>query len=52
MIGFRAAYVSGELVLDPTEIVDADWYRRDALPTDPAGHLDRPQADRRVDRRG
>ena len=37
MIGFRARYVSGELELDPTEIVDAGWYRRDALPTIPPG---------------
>jgi NAD+ diphosphatase len=31
MIGFRARYASGELVLDPTEIVDARWCRRDGL---------------------
>jgi NAD+ diphosphatase len=37
MIGFRARYVSGELVLDPTEIADAGWYRRDELPTIPPG---------------
>ncbi len=37
MIGFRARYVSGELELDPTEIADAGWYRRDALPTIPPG---------------
>jgi NAD+ diphosphatase len=37
MIGFRARYVSGELVLDPTEIADAGWYRRDALPMVPPG---------------
>jgi NAD+ diphosphatase len=37
MIGFRARYVSGELELDPTEILDAGWYRRDALPNIPPG---------------
>ena len=51
MIGFRAEWQSGEIVFDPTEIVDAQWYRRDALPNIPPRHLDRPQADRRVARR-
>jgi NAD+ diphosphatase len=37
MIGFRADYVSGELVLDEAEIADAGWYRRDALPSIPPG---------------
>ncbi len=37
MIGFRARHVAGELALDPTEIVDAGWYRRDALPAIPPG---------------
>lgn len=32
MIGFRARYQSGDLVLDATEIAEADWYRRDELP--------------------
>ena len=35
MVGFRARYVSGHLVLDPTEIVDAAWHRRDDLPLIP-----------------
>lgn len=35
MLGFRATYVSGDIVCDPTEIVDANWYRPDALPTIP-----------------
>ena len=39
---------SGEIVIDPTEIVDAQWYRRDDMPADPAPHLDRPQTDRRL----
>jgi NAD+ diphosphatase len=35
MIGFRARYVAGELALDPSEIADAGWYRRDELPMIP-----------------
>ncbi|HUG00173.1 MAG TPA: NAD(+) diphosphatase [Ilumatobacter sp.] len=35
MVGFRAAHVSGDISVDPTEIVDADWYRRDSLPNIP-----------------
>ena len=35
MIGFRAEYAGGDIVCDPTEIVDAQWYRRDALPNIP-----------------
>jgi NAD+ diphosphatase len=37
MIGFRAEYDSGDLVLDETEIADANWYRRDELPMIPPG---------------
>ncbi len=37
MIGFRARYVGGDLVLDETEIADAAWYRRDDLPQIPPG---------------
>ena len=37
MCGFRARYESGELELDPTEIADANWYRRDAMPSIPPG---------------
>ncbi len=32
MIGFTARYVSGDIVCDPAEIVDAQWFRRDDLP--------------------
>jgi NAD+ diphosphatase len=32
MIGFHARYESGELRPDGIEIVEADWFRRDALP--------------------
>jgi NAD+ diphosphatase len=37
MIGFRAEYESGDLVLDETEIADANWYRRDEIPMIPPG---------------
>ena len=35
MIGFTAEWVSGDIVCDPTEILDAQWYTRDALPSIP-----------------
>ena len=37
MIGFRAEYQSGDIVLEQSEIVDANWYRRDDLPPIPPG---------------
>jgi NAD+ diphosphatase len=37
MVGFRADWESGDIVCDPTEIVDAGWYRKDDLPTVPPG---------------
>jgi len=37
MIGFRAEYQSGDLLLQQSEIVDANWYRRDDLPPIPPG---------------
>jgi NAD+ diphosphatase len=37
MVGFRADHESGDIVCDPTEIVDAGWYRKDELPTIPPG---------------
>ena len=37
MLGFRAEWESGELALDPSEIVDAAWYRADELPMIPPG---------------
>ena len=37
MIGFRADYIEGDLVLQESEIVDANWYRKDDLPTIPPG---------------
>jgi NAD+ diphosphatase len=35
MIGFRAEWESGEIVCDPAEISDAQWFTRDALPMVP-----------------
>ena len=35
MLGFQARWLSGEIVCDPTEIMDAQWYRRDQLPSIP-----------------
>jgi NAD+ diphosphatase len=37
MCGFRARYESGDIVCDPTEIADAQWYTRDAMPNIPPG---------------
>ena len=35
MIGFTAEWASGDIVCDPSEILDAQWYRKDALPSIP-----------------
>ena len=35
MVGFTAEWQSGEIDIDPAEIVDARWFRRDELPTIP-----------------
>lgn len=37
MIGFRARYETGDLVLQESEIADAAWFRRDTLPGLPNG---------------
>jgi NAD+ diphosphatase len=37
MIGFRAEWVAGDIQCDPTEIAEANWYRRDDLPPIPPG---------------
>jgi NAD+ diphosphatase len=37
MIGFRAEWAAGDIVIDPSEIADAGWYRRDDLPMIPPG---------------
>lgn len=35
MVGFRANYVGGDIVCEEAEILDANWYRKDALPMVP-----------------
>ncbi len=35
MIGFTARWASGDIRCEPTEIVEAGWFRRDALPPVP-----------------
>jgi len=35
MLGFRARWVSGDIVCDTTEIMDANWYKRDEIPMIP-----------------
>ena len=35
MIGFFARWVEGDIVIDPAEILEAAWFRRDALPAIP-----------------
>jgi len=35
MVGFTAKWQSGEIEIDPTEIVDAQWFRRDEVPEIP-----------------
>jgi NAD+ diphosphatase len=37
MLGFRAEYAGGEIECDPSEILDAGWYRKDTLPPIPPG---------------
>jgi len=37
MLGFRADWRSGDIVCDPSEIMEANWYRKDALPNVPPG---------------
>ncbi|MFN0088648.1 MAG: NAD(+) diphosphatase [Acidimicrobiales bacterium] len=39
MIGFNATYASGEIDIDPNEIVDAGWYTVDNLPNVPRGGM-------------
>jgi NAD+ diphosphatase len=35
MIGFRARWAGGDIAIDEREILDAQWYRPDALPAIP-----------------
>ena len=38
MIGFTAKFTSGDIRIDPDEIVEADWFRYDELPLIPDAH--------------
>lgn len=52
MIGFEATWEAGEIAIDESEIVDAGWYRVDAMPTvPPAMSIARTLIDRWVERR-
>jgi NAD+ diphosphatase len=37
MLGFNADWTDGDIVIDPTEIVDAQWFAADDLPAIPPG---------------
>jgi NAD+ diphosphatase len=37
MVGFTATWASGEIEIDPAEIVDAAWFDADDLPMVPPG---------------
>jgi len=37
MIGFTADWAGGDIVIDPSEILDAQWFRRDTMPMIPPG---------------
>lgn len=37
MLGFNADWAGGDIVIDPSEIVDAQWYAADDLPAIPPG---------------
>jgi NAD+ diphosphatase len=37
MVGFNATWASGDIEIDPEEIVDAGWFRADAMPLIPPG---------------
>lgn len=37
MLGFNATWTGGDIVIDPTEIVDAQWFAADDLPAVPPG---------------
>lgn len=53
MIGFEATWASGDIVIDESEIVDAQWFRADDLPMIPPGmSIARTLIDRWVVRQG
>jgi len=37
MIGFTATWAGGDIVIEPAEIMDAQWFRRDTMPMIPPG---------------
>jgi NAD+ diphosphatase len=37
MVGFQATWAAGDIEIDPEEIVDAGWFRADAMPLIPPG---------------
>jgi NAD+ diphosphatase len=39
MVGFNADYAGGELKIQESEIVEADWFRHDELPPVPKGRM-------------
>jgi NAD+ diphosphatase len=39
MLGFRAIYDSGDIAIDGEEIVEADWFTADAMPTAFPGNI-------------
>jgi len=53
MIGFEATWASGDIVIDESEIIDAQWFRADDLPMIPPGmSIARTLIDRWVARQG
>ena len=51
MIGFEARWETGDIIIDETEIVDAQWFTPDALPMIPPGlSIARMLIDRWLDR--
>jgi len=46
MVGYFARHLSGDIVVDGTEIVEAAWFSLDRLPLLPPGDQHRAQADR------
>lgn len=47
MTAFMAEYDSGEIVIDPKELLEANWYRYDDLPLLPPPRHRRTASDRR-----
>jgi len=39
MLGFNATWVSGDIVIQPEEIVEANWYGPNDLPPVPRGGM-------------